>query len=305
MSVKVNGLVKIYGTQHAVDNVTFEAKKSEVLGFLGPNGAGKTTTMKIITGYIPQTAGNAEVCGFDVSANPMEARKRVGYLPEHNPLYKEMYVREYLEFTAGLHKVAQPRKRVDLMIERTGLTSHRQKQIGQLSKGYRQRVGLAQAMLHDPEVLILDEPTSGLDPNQIVEIRQLIKDLGREKTVILSTHILTEVEAVCDRAVIINRGQLVADAPIAELKDRFTGQNIITAEFKGKTDARALQAIRHVQQVKALDQHRWQLFASAEHDIRAEVFQFAVQNGLMLLELHKEVSSVEDVFQQLTKTQDA
>ena len=305
MSVKVNGLVKIYGAQRAVDDVTFEAKKSEVLGFLGPNGAGKTTTMKIITGYIPQTAGSAEVCGFDVTLHPMEARKRVGYLPEHNPLYKEMYVREYLEFTAGLHKVENPRKQVELMIERTGLTSHRQKQIGQLSKGYRQRVGLAQAMLHDPEVLILDEPTSGLDPNQIVEIRQLIKDLGKEKTVILSTHILSEVEAVCDRAVIINRGQIVADAPINALKDRFTGQNIITAEFKGKIDARALKSIRHVQDVKALDDHRWQILASAEHDIRGDIFQYAVQNGLILLELRKEVSSVEDVFQQLTKTPEA
>jgi ABC-2 type transport system ATP-binding protein len=300
MSVKVNGLVKIYGAQRAVDNVSFEAKKSEVLGFLGPNGAGKTTTMKIITGYIPQSEGSAEVCGFDVTNNPMDARRCVGYLPEHNPLYKDMYVREYLEFTAGLHKVPQARKQVDLMIERTGLTSHRQKQIGQLSKGYRQRVGLAQAMLHDPQVLILDEPTSGLDPNQIIEIRQLIKDLGKEKTVILSTHILSEVEAVCDRAIIINKGIIVADSPISELKDRFTGQTIITAEFKSKIDARTLQAIKHVQQVKSLGDNRWQLMAALEHDIRADIFQFAVAQNLVLLELHKEVHSVEDVFQQLT-----
>lgn len=300
MSVKVNGLVKIYGAQRAVDNVSFEAKKSEVLGFLGPNGAGKTTTMKIITGYIPQSEGSAEVCGFDVTNNPMDARRCVGYLPEHNPLYKDMYVREYLEFTAGLHKVPQARKQVDLMIERTGLTSHRQKQIGQLSKGYRQRVGLAQAMLHDPQVLILDEPTSGLDPNQIIEIRQLIKDLGKEKTVILSTHILSEVEAVCDRAIIINKGVIVADSPISELKDRFTGQTIITAEFKSKIDARTLQAIKHVQQVKSLGDNRWQLMAALEHDIRADIFQFAVAQNLVLLELHKEVHSVEDVFQQLT-----
>jgi ABC-2 type transport system ATP-binding protein len=305
MSVKVNNLAKVYGVQRAVDNVTFEASKSEVLGFLGPNGAGKTTTMKIITGYIPQTEGNVQVCGHDVTASPMEARKRVGYLPEHNPLYKEMYVREYLEFAAGLHQVSKPAQRIEEMIERTGLTSHRHKQIGQLSKGYRQRVGLAQAMLHDPEVLILDEPTSGLDPNQIVEIRQLIKDLGREKTVILSTHILSEVEAVCDRAVIINRGQLVADAPISELKDRFTSKNILTVEFGGKTTAQALKAIRNVQQVKALDGQRWQLTAGADNDVRGEVFQFAVQNGLVLLELRKETSSVEDVFQQLTKSPDA
>lgn len=301
MSVQVTGLVKKYGEQHAVNNITFEAKKQEVLGFLGPNGAGKTTTMKIVTGYIPQTSGTATVCGFDVNTHAMEARKKIGYLPEHNPLYKEMYVREYLEFTAGLHKVANPKKQVETMIERTGLTSHRHKLIGQLSKGYRQRVGLAQAMLHDPEVLILDEPTSGLDPNQIIEIRQLIKDLGKEKTVILSTHILSEVEAVCDRAVIINKGVIVADAPISILKDQFTGQTVVTAEFKGETTAKALQNIAHVQQVKNLGANRWQLMAGMEHDIRGEVFTFAVNNKLVLLELHKEVQSVEDVFQQLTK----
>lgn len=301
MSVQVTGLVKKYGEQHAVNNITFEAKRQEVLGFLGPNGAGKTTTMKIVTGYIPQTSGTATVCGFDVNTHAMEARKKIGYLPEHNPLYKEMYVREYLEFTAGLHKVANPNKQVETMIERTGLTSHRHKLIGQLSKGYRQRVGLAQAMLHDPEVLILDEPTSGLDPNQIIEIRQLIKDLGKEKTVILSTHILSEVEAVCDRAVIINKGIIVADAPISTLKDQFTGQTVVTAEFKGETTAKALQSITHVQQVKNLGANRWQLTASMEHDIRGDVFTFAVNNKLVLLELHKEVQSVEDVFQQLTK----
>jgi ABC-2 type transport system ATP-binding protein len=300
MSVKVNGLVKMYGDQLAVNNVSFEAHDKEVLGFLGPNGAGKTTTMKIITGYVPQTAGEAEVCGYNVNTHPMEARARIGYLPEHNPLYKEMYVLEYLEFTAGIHKVPSPRKRVDLMIERTGLTSHRHKQIGQLSKGYRQRVGLAQAMLHDPEVLILDEPTSGLDPNQIIEIRQLIKDLGKEKTVILSTHILSEVEAVCDRAIIINKGILVADAPISELKDRFTGQTIITTGFKSSVDPKALKQIKNVQQVKSLGDNRWQLTASMEHDIRADIFNFAVANQLVLLELHKDVMSVEDVFQQLT-----
>jgi ABC-2 type transport system ATP-binding protein len=303
MSVKVKELVKVYGEQHAVDNVTFEARKSEVLGFLGPNGAGKTTTMKIITGYLPQTAGSVEVCGFDVTSNPIEARKRVGYLPEHNPLYKEMYVREYLEFAARLHKVPQPMQQVERMIERTGLTSHRQKQIAQLSKGYRQRVGLAQAMLHNPDVLILDEPTSGLDPNQIVEIRELIKELGKEKTVILSTHILSEVEAVCGRAVIINKGQLVADAPIAELKNSVTGSTLVTVEFSGNTDAKALKTIPGVQQVKHLGGQRWQLSSSADQDIRSDVFQFAVRNQLILLEMHKETSSVENVFQQLTKTQ--
>jgi ABC-2 type transport system ATP-binding protein len=301
MSVKVHHLVKTFEAQHAVDDVTFEAHKGEVLGFLGPNGAGKTTTMKIITGYLPQSAGKVEVCGFDVSESPMEARARIGYLPEHNPLYRDMYVREYLAFTAGMHQVRNAAKRIDEMVERTGLTSHRQKLIGELSKGYRQRVGLAQAMLHDPEVLILDEPTSGLDPNQIIEIRQLIKDLGREKTVILSTHILGEVEAVCDRAIIINKGKLVANAPIQELKQQFTGQSVVTAEFAGKTDANQLKKIRHVQNVQLVGGNTWHLTASGEHDIRADVFAFAVENKLTLLELHKELFSVEDVFQQLTK----
>ncbi len=300
MSVKVNHLSKLYDTQHAVDDVSFEARKGEVLGFLGPNGAGKTTTMKIITGYLPQSGGTASVCGFDVSEQPMQARARIGYLPEHNPLYREMYVREYLTFTAGVHGVKNVAKRVDEMVERTGLTTHRHKQIGELSKGYRQRVGLAQAMLHDPEVLILDEPTSGLDPNQIVEIRQLIKDLGKEKTVILSTHILGEVEAVCDRAIIINRGKLVADAPIQQLKQQFVGQNLVTAEFAETADQNLLAKIRHVQQVKSLGPKRWQLSAPVDHDIRADLFAFAVAHKLTLLELHKETYSVEEVFQQLT-----
>jgi ABC-2 type transport system ATP-binding protein len=301
MSVKVNNLVKIYGDQRAVDSIAFEAHAGEVLGFLGPNGAGKTTTMKIVTGYLPQTEGSAQVCGFDVNTQPMEARARVGYLPEHNPLYKEMYVREYLEFTAGVHRVANPRKRVEEMVERTGLGSHRHKQIGELSKGYRQRVGLAQAMLHNPEVLILDEPTSGLDPNQIVEIRQLIKDLGREKTVILSTHILGEVEAVCDRAVIINKGKIVADAPISELKSQFVAQALVTVEFLENTDAKALRSIPHVSGVKSLGGRHWQLSAPAEYDIRPAVFAFAVANKLTLLELRKEEHSVEDVFRLLTQ----
>ncbi|MEO6759873.1 MAG: gliding motility-associated ABC transporter ATP-binding subunit GldA [Saprospiraceae bacterium] len=301
MSVNVSHLTKLFTPQRAVDDVSFEAHKGEVLGFLGPNGAGKTTTMKIITGYLPPSNGTVTVCGFNVADHPMEARRRIGYLPEHNPLYRDMYVREYLTFTAGVHGVPQAGKRVAAMIERTGLGSHRHKQINELSKGYRQRVGLAQAMLHDPEVLILDEPTSGLDPNQIVEIRQLIKDLGREKTVILSTHILGEVEAVCDRAIIINRGQLVADATIGELKKQFSGQTVVTVEFAESTDAKRLAAIKNVDSVQALDKNRWQLNAEAQYDIRPEVFAFAVANKLTLLELHKATYTMEDVFQQLTK----
>lgn len=299
--VTVSQLVKTYDTQRAVDNISFEARKGEVLGFLGPNGAGKTTTMKIITGYLPQTSGKVSVCGFDVQEKTMEARACIGYLPELNPLYKEMYVREYLNFTAGLHGLKHAEKQVNEMVERTGLTSHRQKQIGELSKGYRQRVGLAQAMLHDPQVLILDEPTSGLDPNQIVEIRQLIKDLGREKTVILSTHILGEVEAVCDRAIIINKGKLVADAPIQALKQQFGGQSIVTVEFAEKVNKAQLAQLQHVHSVKDVGGNKWQLVSDAARDIRADVFGFAVANKLTLLELHKETFSVEDVFQQLTR----
>jgi ABC-2 type transport system ATP-binding protein len=301
MSVSVQHLVKIYGAQRAVNDISFEAHKGEVLGFLGPNGAGKSTTMKVITGYLPQSEGIVKVCDFDVASAPMEARKRVGYLPEHNPLYREMYVVEYLRFMGRIHELSDLDARIREMIDRTGLQSHRSKRIRELSKGYRQRVGLAQALLHNPQVLILDEPTSGLDPNQIVEIRQLIRDLGREKTVILSTHILGEVEAVCDRAVIINKGKLVANASIAELQQQFSGQNIITIEVLGKTNEQALRSIQHVTQVRKLSEQRWQLVSPAQYDIRAEVFAFAVANQLTLLELHKELFSVEDIFHQLTR----
>lgn len=301
MSVKVKNLLKIYGAQRAVDGISFEAHRGEVLGFLGPNGAGKTTTMKIITGYLPQNEGIVEVCGFDINSKPMEARARVGYLPEHNPLYRDMYVREYLAFTANLHGVLNPSKQVAEMVERTGLGSHRHKQIGELSKGYRQRVGLAQAMLHNPDVLILDEPTSGLDPNQIVEIRQLIKDLGKEKTVILSTHILGEVEAVCDRAIIINKGKLVADAPIQVLKKQFSGQNTVIAEFAETVAPKLLSSIKNVVFVKNINKHQWQFMSEGDVDIRPEIFAFAVANRLTLLELRREENSVENIFQQLTK----
>lgn len=301
IGVKVSNLVKTYDAQRAVDDISFEANQGEVLGFLGPNGAGKTTTMKMITGYLPQSNGSVQVCGFDVNEKSMEARRCIGYLPEHNPLYRDMYVREYLQFTAGIHAIPNATRQVEAMVERTGLGSHRFKKISELSKGYRQRVGLAQAMLHNPQVLILDEPTSGLDPNQIIEIRQLIKELGREKTVILSTHILGEVEAVCDRAIIINKGKLVANAPIEQLKQQFTGQSIVTVEFAETTRDNALKSIKNVRSVHSVGLNRWQLTASADQDIRAEVFAFAVANKLTLLELHKEVRSVEDVFQQLTK----
>ncbi|GAA4331120.1 gliding motility-associated ABC transporter ATP-binding subunit GldA [Mucilaginibacter gynuensis] len=219
MSISVEGLTKIYGTQKAVDNISFMAKPG-VLGFLGPNGAGKSTTMKILTGFIPQTSGNALVCGFDVIKQPLDVKKHIGYLPENNPLYQEMYVKESLGFIAGIHKLNAPEQRIAAIIEQTGLGPEQHKKIGQLSKGYKQRVGLAQAILHNPEVLILDEPTSGLDPNQLIGIRQLILDLGKTKTIVLSTHIMQEVEAVCDHVIIINKGKIAANDTLHDLRHK-------------------------------------------------------------------------------------
>jgi len=301
MSVKVNNLSKIYGEQRAVNNITFEAKKGEILGFLGPNGAGKTTTMKILTGFIPQSEGTAEVCGFDTETESMEVRRRIGYLPEHNPLYKDMYVREYLDFVAGLHGIKNKKSRVAEMVEMTGLTREQNKPIGALSKGYRQRVGLSQALMHDPEVLILDEPTSGLDPNQLVEIRSLIKQIGEQRTVIFSTHIMQEVQALCDRVLIINKGNLVADDTIDTLQQRVTGESVVTVEFAETTNAKKLETIKGVKRVNVLKDKTYQIFANADSDIRAEVFRFAVDNRLTLLGMQKEVFSVEDVFRKLTK----
>jgi ABC-2 type transport system ATP-binding protein len=300
MSVKVSGLTKIYGSQRAVDTLSFEAKKGEVLGFLGPNGAGKTTTMKMISCFIPQTSGKASVCGYDTDIDPMEVRKKIGYLPEHNPLYKEMYIKEYLTFIAGVHGISNKRQRVEEMIELTGLQREQNKQIGQISKGYKQRVGLAQAMIHDPEVLILDEPTSGLDPNQLVEIRSLIKQLGKQKTVIFSTHIMQEVQAVCDRVVIINKGKLVANDDISTLQIKARGESIVSVQFLEKASKEKLYKIKNVIAVNPLEHNRFQLSAKLGEDVRPDLFRFAVQNNLTIIELRQEVSSVEDVFQQLT-----
>lgn len=301
MSVKVNGLSKQFGAQWAVHDVSFEANSGQVLGFLGPNGAGKTTTMKMITSYIPPTEGAVSVCGFDTIESPLQVNEKIGYLPEHNPLYKDMYVREYLGFVGGVHKIANKKKRIDELIELTGLEREQHKLIGALSKGYRQRVGLAQAMIHDPEVLILDEPTSGLDPNQLVDIRNLIKQLGKEKTVIFSTHIMQEVQAVCDRVLIINQGKIVADDPIDVLRQKAVGNNIVCVEFKEVVEAKQLLSINGVKEATQKEQE-WQLIASKEHDIRADVFAFAVANKLTILEMRRELSSVEDVFHQLTQS---
>ncbi len=301
MSVIVNNLSKIYGSQKAVNKISFEAKKGEVLGFLGPNGAGKTTTMKIITCFIPQTDGQVSVCGHDTAKDSMIVRSKIGYLPEHNPLYKDLYVREYLAFVAGLHKIKNKKARIDEMIEMTGLEREQNKQIHALSKGYRQRVGLAQAMIHDPEVLILDEPTSGLDPNQLVEIRNLIKNIGASKTVIFSTHIMQEVQALCNRVLIINQGNIVANDSVEALKSKARGESLVFVEFNQKMTAQELSKIHGVKKVVSLGDNKWQLISGLETDIRTEIFQFAVQKKCVLLEMRKEVSSVEDVFQLLTK----
>lgn len=302
MSVLVNQLTKVYGEQRALDSISFEAQKGEILGFLGPNGAGKTTTMKILTCFIPKTSGEATVCGLDTEKDSMEVRRRIGYLPEHNPLYLDMYVKEYLLFIAGLHKLPNKMARVLEMVERTGLEREQHKPIGALSKGYRQRVGLAQAMLHNPDVLILDEPTSGLDPNQLVDIRQLIKDLGKEKTVIFSSHIMQEVQALCDRVIIINKGKIVANDTIETLQRKVTGETVVTVEFNREAPAPALQKLpKAITRHQALGNHRYQFYAAASVDIRPEIFRFAVQNDLILLEMHREVFTIEDIFQIITR----
>lgn len=298
MSIKVNQLTKQYDAQIAVNNISFEAHKGEIVGFLGPNGAGKTTTMKILTCYLPATSGTAEVCGYNTARNPMEVRERIGYLPEHNPLYKDMYVKEYLSFIGRLHKIANLNQRVAEMVDRTGLTREQHKPISSLSKGYRQRVGLAQAMIHNPEVLILDEPTTGLDPNQLVEIRSLIREIAAEKTVIFSTHIMQEVEALCNRVIIINRGELVANDSIEQLQSRKTGEIIITIETAETVKKEIFDKIKGIKKVKAVGNNRFQLIAA--HDLRREIFTFCVQQNIILLEMHKEVSSVQDIFQSLT-----
>jgi len=302
MSVKVSNLTKLYGTQKAVDDISFEVNKGEVLGFLGPNGAGKSTTMKILTCFIPQTSGTATVCGFDTASAPLEVAKKIGYLPENNPLYLDMYVKEYLEFMAGLHKLGGiTNRRIDEMIERTGLTLERKKKVGQLSKGYRQRLGLAQALLHDPEVLILDEPTSGLDPNQLIEIRSLIKQLGKDKTVIFSSHIMQEVQAVADRVIIINRGKMVADDTTAQLQNRIGNEVVVTVEFKQQVDKAMLGMIKGVKSYQQLKDGRWSFVADGKKDIREDIFFFAKEKNLTLLHLNKEEYSLEEVFKQLTR----
>jgi ABC-2 type transport system ATP-binding protein len=302
MSVEVKNLTKIYGSQRAVDNISFSVKSGEIVGFLGPNGAGKSTTMKIATCFIPPTSGSVTVSGFDVEENPVEVRKHVGYLPEHNPLYLDMYVKEYLQFIGSLHnlKGSALDNRVREMVELVGLQREQGKKISALSKGYRQRVGLAQALVHNPDVLILDEPTTGLDPNQIQEIRNVIKNIGREKTVIFSTHIMQEVAAICDRVVIINRGKLVADSSVADLEANKKGQRVTIAEFENPIDMRLLQNLPQVKEVKQLEGNTYRIVSTQQEDPRAAISRLAADQNWLLLGLRQEEHSLEKIFQQLT-----
>lgn len=302
MSVQISDLTKIYGDKKALNGISFEAGKGQVTGFLGPNGAGKTTTMKILSCFIQANSGTAKVCGFDTKTNPEEVKRSIGYLPEHNPLYKDMYVKEYLRFVAGMHQLGNKNAKVSEMIEMTGLGREQNKKIAALSKGYRQRVGLAQALIHDPEVLILDEPTSGLDPNQLADIRQMIIDLGKEKTVILSTHIMQEVEAVCDKVVIINQGNVVANGALQELKEKAGGKGIqITVAFNAHIDLKKHFTIEGVKSIKKGDlPHQWLVTTATDVDLRPDLFRFAVDQKLTLLELTRNTYEVEDIFRLLT-----
>ena len=301
MSISVRGITKVYGPQKALDDVSFELAKPGVVGFLGPNGAGKSTMMKVLTCYLPPTSGEASVCGHDIRSASMEVRRHVGYLPEHNPLYVDLYVREYLEFVAGIHGLKGKEARVREMIGLVGLEREQHKRIGALSKGYRQRVGLAQALIHDPQVLILDEPTSGLDPNQLEEVRGLIRTVGREKTVLLSTHIMQEVEAICDRVIIIDRGVVVADDKASTLRSRQQQREVVEVEFDRAVNANDLLAISSVLHAKHKEGNSWLLAHDAENDVRPAVFQFAVDKGIKVLGLQKSERGLEEVFKELTR----
>jgi ABC-2 type transport system ATP-binding protein len=301
MSVIVENITKIYGKQKALDAVSFVVEPGQVVGFLGPNGAGKSTMMKIISCFIPQTEGKVTVDGFDVNNEPVEVRRKVGYLPEHNPLYHDMYVKEFLTFIGGIQLPAKSvAARVKEMIEITGLGAEQHKKIGALSKGYRQRVGLAQSMIHNPSVLILDEPTTGLDPNQLVEIRQLIRAIGKEKTVILSTHIMQEVEAICDRVLIINKGKIVADDKTAILQSTAGGNTTVVVEFDKSVDKKMLSAIKGISSVSEIKNNTYKIRSNSDVDIRPALFKYAVDSGLSVVTLQKEENSLESIFREFT-----
>lgn len=301
MSISVEGISKFYGEQKALDKVSFKIEKGEIVGFLGPNGAGKSTLMKILTGYLPPSEGEAAVNGISLSEDVHQIQQNIGYLPEHNPLYTEMYVREYLEFNAEVYKIKK--SRIEEVIELTRLKPEANKRIEQLSKGYRQRVGLATALLHNPEVLILDEPTTGLDPNQLVEIRNLIKNIGKAegkagKTVFLSTHIMQEVEAICDRVIIINKGKIVADKKLKELRDK--NEQVILVEFDYRIEEVALQKLPHLISAQNVGGFVYELTFNTSKDMRPVVFDFAHDNGLKTLQLNQKTKNLESLFAELT-----
>ena len=297
MSIEVHNISKSYGSQKALDNVSFSIKKGEIVGFLGPNGAGKSTLMKILTTYINADSGTASINEKDVNANPKAVQQSIGYLPEHNPLYLDLYVREYLEFNADVYNV--DKKRIEEVIILTGLSPESHKKIGQLSKGFRQRVGLATALLHNPDVLILDEPTTGLDPNQLLEIRNVIKNVGKDKTVFLSTHIMQEVEAICDRVIIINKGVIVVDKKLDKLISADKEQ-IIEVEFDYKIEEEAVARIPHLKSYKNTHDFVWELVFLSDKDMRPAVFDFAHDNGLKTLQLNQKNKNLEAVFREIT-----
>ncbi|MGS2740536.1 gliding motility-associated ABC transporter ATP-binding subunit GldA [Sinomicrobium sp. M5D2P17] len=302
MSIKVTDISKNYGSQKALNKVSFSIQKGEIVGFLGPNGAGKSTMMKILTTYIPTDSGEAKVNGFDVVSGKKEVQKSIGYLPEHNPLYLDMYVKEYLDFSASIYRSAgkkMDKERIEEVIRLTGLAPEAHKKIGQLSKGYRQRTGLAAAMLHDPEVLILDEPTTGLDPNQLIEIRGLIRNMGKEKTVLLSTHIMQEVEAICDRVIIINHGEIVADKKMESLRE--ASEQVIEVEFDYRVEPVLLENLPNISSVNNIYDFVYELRFHTSVDMRPAVFDFAHDNGLKTLQLHRKNRNLESLFRELTQ----
>ncbi|MBR4839409.1 MAG: gliding motility-associated ABC transporter ATP-binding subunit GldA [Paludibacteraceae bacterium] len=301
MSITIKNLYKSYGKQLVLDNLSFSIGNGEIVGFLGNNGAGKSTTMKIITGYVEADQGSVEVCGIDVRKHPLESHKKIGYLPEHNPIYPDMYVKEYLRFVAGIYKLgAQANSRVDEMIEKTGLTREYKKKIGMLSKGYRQRVGLAQALIPNPEVLILDEPTTGLDPNQIIEVRNLIQEVGKEKTVMLSTHIMQEVSAICERVIIINKGKIVADEKESQIvSESNDAVSSLFIEFSSAIDPQIISNLGNVEAIKQVGDNAY--VVNSTEDIRELIFRTAVKNNWIILTMKQQERSMEDVFRSLTK----
>lgn len=305
MSLHIQNLTRLFGKQKAVDAISFSVNKGEIVGFLGPNGAGKSTTMKIATTFLPPTSGKVIVEGFDVTENAMAVKRITGYLPEHNPLYTDMYVHEYLRFIGGLYGLRGKflLARVLEMIDQCGLTREQHKKIESLSKGYRQRVGLAQALIHDPKVLILDEPTSGLDPNQLLEIRKLIKDISQNKTVLFSTHIMQEVQALCNRVVVINQGKIVADNSLSNLVSQKEKEQIVRVEFESKVNVDKLRSIYGIQEVEIINDHTFRIISVQKTDIRPELFRFATETNNSLIGLHLEASSLEEIFRTLTRKQ--